>query len=138
MPPSLSVVEKYELAVNISNLLDEQHVVGSARRITTSRGAEITAKFDYNVGTPPRHLHDKQYVADGSDQQHAATPPELSIVAYMHVIGGLQPPGPFCPAPSHSPAILFEQLNNNSAIFVHILAISVCKAACSAVVPVGS
>ena len=42
------IVENTELAVNISNLLDEQHVVGSGTADYYNPGREITAKLSYN------------------------------------------------------------------------------------------
>jgi iron complex outermembrane receptor protein len=37
-----------DLAINVSNLLDEQHVVGSGTADYYNPGREITAKVSYN------------------------------------------------------------------------------------------
>jgi iron complex outermembrane recepter protein len=42
------IVENTELAINVSNLLDEQHVVGSGTADYYNPGRELTAKLSYN------------------------------------------------------------------------------------------
>ena len=42
------ILKDTDLAINVSNLLDEQHVVGSGTADYYNPGREITAKVSYN------------------------------------------------------------------------------------------